>query len=409
MNVSKNPIFFVFLTVLIDCIGIGIIFPVMPSLITEVTGAGVNEAAKYGGWLAVSYSLMQFVCAPVLGALSDRYGRRPVLLIALLGLGVDYLFLAVAPTLMWFFVGRIIAGMCGASFTTAFAYVADVAAPEKRAQYFGMMGAAFGLGFIIGPFVGGLFSDMGPRAPFVAAAVLSLLNFLYGFFILPESLSADKRRRFEWKRANPFGAFAHLAKHKELTLLVMGMFMLYLAGQVMPAIWSFYTKYRFNWSDKEIGYSLAFVGVVVSVVQGGLIKWSQNAFGVNRAIYIGFCFSFVGLMLFTFGDQSWMMYVFTLVYAMGGIGPPGIQGILSARVPADEQGELQGLLTSLTSLATVLSPLLMTQLFYFFTSAEAPVLFPGVPFMAAAILIVFAALFVIAGLKKKVTEDVLDS
>jgi len=398
---AKNPLVFIFITVLIDCIGIGIIFPVAASIVTEVSHVSVNEATTYSGWMMASYAIMQFIFSPVLGGLSDRFGRRPVLLLSLLGLGVDYLFLAMANTLPLLFLGRIIAGICGASFQTSFAYIADVSPPEKRAQNFGMIGAAFGLGFIIGPFIGGMFSEFGTRAPFIAAACLSLLNFLYGLFILPESLKPENRRAFDFKRANPFGAFLQLRKNKTIHVLMFGMFMLYLAGQVMPAIWPFYTKFKFSWSDREIGYSLAFVGVMVAIVQGGLIKWTQKKFGPIRSVYIGMILYVVGLSLFAFTSQAWMVYAFTLVYCLGGIGPPSLQGIISSRMPANEQGELQGMMTALMSLSTILSPLIMTNLFYFFTKDNTPFYFPGAAFAAAAIFVFLGLLLCVKELKNK--------
>ena len=396
---ARNPLVFVFITVLIDCIGIGIIFPVAATIVTEVTHVSINEAITCSGLMMTCYALMQFLFSPFLGGISDRYGRRPVLLISLLGLGIDYLFLTFADTLTLLFIGRIIAGVCGASFTTAFACIADVSEPEKRAQNFGLIGAAFGLGFIIGPVLGGIFSEYGSRAPFVAAAILSLLNFIYGFFILPETLKPENRRDFNIKRANPFGAFMQLKRSKHIRTLVLGMFMLYLAGQVMPAIWPFYTKFMYHWTDKQIGYSLGFVGVMISIVQGGLIKFSQQKFGTEKAIYIGLLMYFVGLVLFAFANQAWMMYAFTFVYALGGIAPPSIQGIISGRVADNEQGELQGMVTALNSISTILSPLIMTNLFYQFTKPNTPVYFPGAAFAAAALLILAGAFFIVRGLK----------
>ncbi len=400
MKKTRNPILFIFITVLLDCIGIGIIVPVIASLVTSVSHVNVNQATTYSGYMMATYAIMQFIFSPVLGGLSDRYGRRPVLLLSLFGLGCDYIFLTFANTLPLLFIGRVIAGICGASFTTAFAYIADVSAPEKRAQNFGKMGAAFGLGFIIGPVLGGLFSGISIRAPFVAAACFSLINWLYGYFILPESLKQENRRPFNIKRANPFGAFVQLRKSKHIRTLVIGMFLLYLAGQVLPAIWPFYTKFMFTWTDREIGYSLAFVGIMVSIVQGGLIKWSQKTFGTNKAVFIGLSLNFIGFALFAFATQSWMMYVYIFIYSLGGIAPPAIQGIISGRVSATEQGELQGMMTALSSVATILSPLIMTNLFYFFTKDTAPVYFPGAAFGASALLILSGGLLVVKGLRE---------
>ncbi len=397
---SKNPLIFIFITILLDCTGIGIIFPVAASIVTEVSHVKVNEATTYSGWMMTSYAIMQFIFSPVLGGLSDRYGRRPVLLLSLFGLGCDYVFLALANTLPLLFLGRIIAGTCGASFTTGFAYVADVSPPEKRAQNFGLMGAAFGLGFIIGPFIGGMFSGMGTRAPFVAAACLSLLNWLFGFFILPESLRPENRRKFDIRRANPFGAFVQLRKNKQIRVLVVCMFLFYLAGQVMPATWPFYTKFMYKWNDRDIGYSLAFVGVMVSIVQGGLIRRSRDLLGTNRTVFIGVLMYFAGLSLFAFAEKPWMMYAFTFVYCFGGIAPPTLQGIISGRVPANEQGELQGMMTALTSLSTILSPIIMTNLFYFFTKKETPFYFPGASFAAAAVIIFLGGLLCIRELRR---------
>lgn len=393
MSEIKNPVTFIFITVLVDCIGVGIIFPVVATIVTEVSHVSVNRAIVYSGWMMTAYALMQFIFSPTLGGISDKYGRRPVLLLSLLGLGIDYIFLTVANTLPLLFIGRIIAGICGASFTTAFAYIADVSPPEKRAQNFGMMGAAFGVGFIIGPVIGGIASHWGTRAPFVVAACLSLINWLYGYFVLPESLKPENRRNFDWRRANPLGAFIQIRKNRNIRVLVLAMFLIYLAGQVMPAIWAFYTKYQYAWSDLQIGYSLAFVGMMVAIVQGGLIKWSQTKLGGHKSVYVGLIFYLTGLILFASANQSWMMYAYTFIYALGGIAPPSIQGIISSHIPPTEQGELQGMMTALMSVSTILSPLIMTNLFYQFTKESAPFHFPGAAFTAAALL-VFIAIFV---------------
>lgn len=404
MKNTNRYIAFIFVTILVDSIGVGIIFPVMATLINQITGSNLGEDSTYGGLLMSTYAAMQFICAPILGGISDRYGRRPVLLISLFGLGIDYLFLAVANTLPLLFLGRLIAGIGGASFTTGFAYIADVSAPEKKAQNFGLVGAAFGLGFIIGPLLGGLLSGLGPRAPFIAAACLSLLNFLYGLFILPESLKPENRRPFNFKRANPFGAFRQMLLRKDIRLLVLVMFLLYTGGQAMPATWAFFTKYKFDWSDKMVGYSLAFVGLVVAAVQGVLIRLTQKKFGNHPTVVTGLILYTIGMLLFAFAGQAWMMFGFTLIYALGGVAPPTIQATISSRVAMNEQGETQGLITSVTSIASIVSPLLMTQLFKTFTQENAPLHFPGAAFMAATLLFILALLFYLVDRKRMLSS-----
>ncbi|MBL0048825.1 MAG: TCR/Tet family MFS transporter [Bacteroidetes bacterium] len=399
MQRIKNPLTFIFITVLIDCIGIRIVYPVAATLISEVGHMDVNKAVTYSGWMMAAYAIMQFIFSPILGSLSDTFGRRPILLISLLGLGVNYIFLAIANTLTLLFIGRIIAGICGSSLTTAYAYVADKSPLEKRAQHFGVLGAAFGLGFIIGPFLGGVLSEWGTRVPFVAAAILSFLNFLYGFFILPESLPAESRRSFSFKRANPIGAFLKFRNHENAKPLLLSLFFLFLGVQVMPAIWPFYTKYVFHWSDLSIGYSLAFVGVMVAGVKSFLIKQAQLRLGEKKSVITGFVFYFVGMLVFSIANEAWMLYVILLFYCLGGIASPTLQAILCTKIPANEQGELQGVISSIMSLCNILSPLLMSNLFYFFTKQNTPIYFPGAPFLAAAVSILIAILFFIFSFK----------
>lgn len=405
MEKNRKPIFFIFLTILIDCIGIGIIIPTLPTLIQSLSGADISSAASYGGWLNFSYAIMSFIFSPILGGLSDRFGRRPILLISLLGLGLDYVFLAFAPTIFWLFIGRIIAGVCGASFTTASAYIADVSTHENRAKNFGMIGAAFGLGFIIGPLLGSLFGSMGPRAPFMAAAGFSILNFLFGYFILPESLTKEHRRAFSWKRANPFDSLLRLTKHKVIFNLILVLFFVNIAGQAMPSIWTFFCIERFNWDEKMIGLSLAFVGVTVSIVQGGLIGIATKKLGVKRSIFIGLGFIMLGFFLFSLANKSWMMFAFMIPYALGGIATPNIQSILSARVPANEQGELQGGITSLISLTSIIGPLLMSISFTHFTKQNAPVYFPGVSFFIGGLLSMISLILSYSTLKKMILPN----
>jgi DHA1 family tetracycline resistance protein-like MFS transporter len=397
---NKKALIFIFITLLIDCTGIGIIIPVVPTLIRELTGSSISGAARYGGWLTFAYASMQFLFSPILGGLSDRFGRRPIILISLLGLGIDYIFLFLAPTLFWLFIGRIIAGICGASFTTASAYIADISTPDKRAQNFGMIGAAFGLGFIVGPLLGSLFSQFGVRVPFLVAAILALLNWLYGYFVLPESLSIDNRRRFDWKRANPLGSLLQLKKYPATIGMIASMVLIYIAGHAAQSTWTYFTMERFNWNEQWVGYSIAFVGVSIAVVQGGLIKPAMKILGEKKAVYFGLSFYVIGFVLFSMATQGWMMFAFMLPYALGGIAGPAIQGIVSAKVPANEQGELQGALTSLMSLTSIVGPILMTTLFAFFTAANAPIYFPGAPFMMGAVLTVFSLLIAYNTLRK---------
>ena len=382
----NNALLFIFITVLVDVIGLGIIIPIVPKLIENLTGLGINEASKYGGWLLFSFAIMQFIFSPILGGLSDRFGRRPILLLSLFGLGLDYIFHAFAPSIAWLFVGRIIAGIMGAIFSTATAYIADISSPEKRAQNFGLIGAAFGLGFIIGPVIGGISSKWGTNVPFLIAAGLTLLNVIYGYFVLPESLSKDNRRAFEWKRANPISSLKNLRKHPVVSGLVISLVLTFIASHAVQSNWSFYTMYKFNWTAEIVGYSLAVVGVLVAFVQGFLIRKIIPRLGQVKSIYLGMSFSALGLLLFGLASESWMMFAFLIPYCLGGIAGPSIQGVISSQVPANEQGELQGALTSLMSLCGVFGPLLMTNLFAFATAKNSTFHVPGAPFFLASCL-----------------------
>ena len=394
----KAALGFIFITLLIDVTGLGIIIPVMPKLISQLIHGNMSDAARYGGWLGFAYAIMQFLFAPVLGNLSDRYGRRPVLLLSLLGFGIDYIFMALAPTIGWLFVGRIIAGIFGASITTASAYIADISTPENRAQNFGMIGAAFGLGFIIGPVMGGVLGHYGAQVPFLAAAVLSLLNALYGYFVLPESLPAENRRPFDWKRANPLGAFKQLRKYPAVSGLILSFVLIYISAHAVQSTWTFYNIEKFGWSERLIGYSLGFVGLMVALVQGGLIRIVIPRLGNERSVYTGLFLYSMGFLLYGFASATWMMFAFTVIYSLGGITGPAIQGVISSSVPANEQGELQGGLTSLMSATSIAGPPLMTNLFSYFTAPTAPIYFPGAPFLMAALLVGISAVLAYRGL-----------
>lgn len=402
MKNKKNALLFIFITLLIDCTGIGIIIPVTPKLIEELIGGDISDASKWGGWLTFSYAIMQFLFSSVLGGLSDRYGRRPVLLLSLLGLGIDYIFLAFAPSIFWLFIGRMIAGISGASFTTASAYIADISEPEKRAQNFGMVGAAFGVGFILGPLIGGVFSQFGTKVPFLIAAGLSLLNALYGYFILPESLPEEHRRSFDWKRANPIGTLINLKRYKKVFGLITIVFLLNIAGHAAQSTWTYYTILKFKWNEEWVGYSLAFVGLTIGLVQGGLIRVVIPKIGQVKSIYLGLILYLVGYVLFALATDGWMMFAFMVPFALGGLAMPAIQGVIANQVPANEQGEMQGAITSLISLTAIIGPILMTELFYRFTKDETNVYFPGAPFMMGAFLTLISIFVCVRSLNKAV-------
>ena len=392
MASKKNAaIGFIFITLLIDVTGFGIIIPVMPTLISKLKHVDTSTASTYGSFLMFAYAFVQFFCAPILGSLSDKYGRRPVLLFSLFGFGIDYLFLALAPTYGWLFVGRVIAGITGASFTTGAAYIADVSTAETRAKNFGMIGAAFGLGFIIGPAIGGLLGKLGDRVPFYAAACLALLNWAYGYFVLPESLKKEHRREFEWKRANPVGALSHLKKYTDIRGLLIAIALVYVASYAVQGNWSYYGKYRFNWDERMIGISLSVVGLLVGIVQGGLIRFINPKLGNERSIYIGLSLYAIGMLLFAMATQTWMMFVFLVPYCFGGIGQPAMQAIMAKHVPPNAQGELQGALTSIMSAAAIVGPLIMNDLFSYFTHKSAPFQLPGAPFYLGSFLFLCSA------------------
>lgn len=400
-NKKSAAIGFIFITMLIDITGWGIIIPVIPKLIKELIHGDISEAAKIGGWLTFAYAITQFIFAPLVGNLSDKFGRRPIILISLFAFSMDYLLLAFAPTITWIFIGRIIAGITGASITTASAYIADVSTPENRAKNFGMIGAAFGLGFIIGPVIGGLLGQYGSRVPFYAAAVLCLLNFLYGYFILPESLSKDNRREFSLKRANPIGAFLNLKKYPQLIGLVISIFLLYTASHAVHSNWSYFTMYKFNWDEKMVGISLGAIGLLVGIVQGGLIRWINPKLGNEKSIYVGMALYSIGMFLFATATESWMMFAFLIPYCLGGIAGPAMQAVISSQVPANEQGEIQGTLSSLMSASAIVGPPMMSTVFYYFTHKDAPFQFAGAPFILGGVLMLLSTIIAYFSFKKK--------
>jgi DHA1 family tetracycline resistance protein-like MFS transporter len=402
---SKKAIVFIFITILVDVIGLGIIIPVFPSLIQELTGSDLSEASAYGGLLLISFALMQFVFSPILGELSDKHGRRPVLLIALFGLGIDYLIHAFAPTIWWLFVGRLLAGGMGASFTVANAYMADISAPEDKAKNFGMLGAAFGLGFIIGPSIGGIFGAMDVRLPFFIAAGLTLANFLFGYFVLPESLAPENRRNVILRKMIPGVSLAHLARYKGLGLLVIAFFFAHIAGQSLPAVWTFFTMENYSWNEAEVGYSLSFIGVLIAVVQGGLTGRVVSKFGQHKTIIFGFILWTFGMLLFAFASTSLMIYLFMIPYCLGGVASPTLQGLISNQVSEKEQGNLQGALTSMVSITTIIGPAIATFLFYRFTGDNAIIYLPGAPFVSGGLLLGLSTILAFYALRKIITDS----
>jgi len=398
--VRKPALGFIFVTLVLDILGIGLIIPILPELVKQLSGGEAAVASHNVGLLMSLYALMQFLCAPLLGSLSDRFGRRRVILGSLFGSGLDYLLLAFAPTLPWFFLGRIIAGITGANITAANAYIADISPPEKRAANFGLVAAAFGLGFIAGPALGGWLGHYGLRVPFYAAATLTLLNWLYGLLVLPESLPSEQRRAFDWKRANPIGSFVALRRHPELLGLTETYFLISVAHQVFPSTWVLYTGYRYGWTPKQVGLSLALVGVMAVIVQGGLARKIIPALGERRSIVIGLTNATIFVTAYGLAAQGWVVYVLLVIGSFGGIAMPALQGLVSRSVPLNEQGALQGALSSLASLAGILGPLVATGLFGHFIREEAKVKIPGAAFFASALMFFVAMLLALRAFKK---------
>ncbi len=377
--------------VYIDMLGIGLAFPVLPRLIEQFEGGDVSRASYIYGALAAAYSLMQFLLAPLLGALSDRFGRRPVLLLALVGMAINYLLLAFAPNLALFAVGRMIAGAFGATFTAAGAYLADITPPEKRAQSFGYIGAAFGFGFITGPAIGGLLGDVDLRLPFIVAAALSLADFVFAYFALPESLSREHRRALDWRRANPAGALRAMGRHGPVLGLMAIFVLAAFANRVAEMTWVLFTGYRFGWGPTETGLSLAMVGVMFVVGQGGLVRVVVPRLGERRAILLGLAVSATTCVLYGVVPQGWMVFPVMVLAIFGWtIAQPAVQALMSRSVPPNEQGLLQGSLASMLNLTSIAGPPIWTGLFGYFVSSAAPIIVPGAAFFAAAAVFLLA-------------------
>lgn len=391
MTSGKANIALVLAVVYVDMLGLGLAFPILPQLIRSLEHGDFSRASWIFGLIAAAYALMQFLLAPTLGALSDRFGRRPVLLLALAGMGINYLVLAAAPTLGWLIAGRLIAGAMGASYSTASAYLADITPPEKRAQSFGLIGAAFGFGFITGPALGGFLGNIDLRLPFLAASILSFANLVFGFFFLPESLAPENRRSFNLARANPVGALVEIGR----TRVVLGLMLVFLlatfANRVAESTWVLFASYRFHWSTAQVGLSLAMVGVVFVVGQGGLVRIVVPMLGERRAILLGLLVSAGVVVLYGLVPQGWMVYPAMLLWLFGWtIAQPATMGVMSRSVPANEQGLLQGAIASMNSLCAIVAPPVWTSLFAYFVSPAAPAIIPGAAFDGAALVFLLA-------------------
>jgi len=397
---ARAGIAFILVTLFLDILGIGIVIPVLPGLVTSFTGGDASAAAPWYAALAAVYAAMQFLFAPLIGALSDRFGRRKVILASLTAFGASYLILAVAPSLLWLFVGRVVAGITGATITAANAYIADVSTPQTRARNFGFVGVAFGLGFVFGPAIGGLLGGIGLRVPFYAAAFVALLGALYGLFVLPESLPPERRRAFSWRRADPFRALVGLRAYPLVAGLAFAFLFFSLAQRGLETVFVLYTDYRFGWGPRENGLALALVGVMAAIVQGGLVRPLVARLGERRTIVAGLTVSTLGFVGYGLASQGWILLAVIAVASLGAVAGPAIQGLIAGTVPASEQGSVQGTLTSMLSLTAIVAPLVSGGLFGMFTGERSIAELPGMPSFAGAVFLVVALALVIRTLRR---------
>jgi DHA1 family tetracycline resistance protein-like MFS transporter len=385
---KRLAVTFILISVMLDSMGIGLIMPVMPELIQEVEGQGLGAAAVWGGILATIFAAMQFIFGPTVGNLSDRYGRRPVLIISLVVMAFDYVLMALAHTIWLLIIGRIIGGITAATQSTSAAYMADISKPEDKAANFGLIGAAFGVGFVLGPLMGGVLAEYGTRAPFWAAAFLAAANAIFGYFVLPETVTDRIRRPFEWRRANPLGAFKNIGKLPGLKRLMLITFVYTIAFFVYPGVWAYYGAEMFGWGPGMIGLSLGVFGIGIAIVQGFLIRPIINRIGERKAVILGLSIDVLAFIALGFVTNGWIALALTPLTALGSIAGPALQGIMSRTASDDQQGELQGTVTSINAVATIVAPLMVTQTFWYFTAGSAPFYLPGAPFLLSAVLTV---------------------
>ena len=395
----RNPLIFIVITLTIDAMGIGLILPVMPDLLREIDGGTVGQAALWGGVLATLFAVMQFLFGPTIGSLSDRFGRRPVLLVSLFILAVDYYVMALAGTIWLLLIARGVGGITSATMSTATAYISDISEPHEKAARFGLVGAAFGIGFVLGPILGGLLSEFGTRAPFYAAGTLAVLNLIFGYLVLPETVTDSIRRPFKWRRANPFGAFAHVGRIPGTARLLILFFLYEFAFYVYPAIWAYFTALRFGWDPVMIGVSLGSFGIAMAVVQGGLIRLILKLLGERMTVLYGFVFNGFAFFLLAVVANPTLALVLTPLTALGAVVTPALQSMIAQKAGPDAQGEMQGVVSSVKSLAVIFSPMVMTSVFYAFTETDALVFLPGAPFVLSMVLMVVCGLVYVAGLR----------
>ena len=377
---------FILISVMLDSMGIGLIMPVMPDLLQELEGPGLGAAAVWGGFLVTIFAAMQFLFGPTLGSLSARYGRRPILIISLVVMSFVYVLMALAHTIWLLIIGRLIGGITAATQSTSAAYMADISKPEEKAANFGLLGAAFGMGFVLGPLLGGVLAEFGTRAPFWAAGLLAAANAVLGYFVLPETVTDRIRRPFEWRRANPLGAFKNIGSLPGLKRLMLITFVYTIAFFVYPGVWAYFGAERFGWGPGMIGLSLGLFGIGIAVVQGLLIKPIVKRIGERKAVIFGLSLDTVGFIALGFVTNGWIALALTPLTALGSIAGPALQGIMSRTASDDQQGELQGTVTSINAVATILAPLMVTQTFWYFTDGNAPIYLPGAPFLLSAVL-----------------------
>jgi MFS transporter, DHA1 family, tetracycline resistance protein len=394
-NPGRAAFVFILIMVAFDFLAFGIIAPVLPDLVRQFEGGDFARASSITGYFGFAWATMQFIFSPILGAWSDRFGRRPVILISCFGLSIDYVFMALAPSLRWLFVGRLISGITTSNVSTAFAYITDVTKPEERAKPFGLVSAVFGLGFVIGPAVGGYLGNINLRFPFWAAAVLSFGNALYGYFILPESLPPERRAKSAWHMANPLGSLKLLSSHAELAGLSVVTTLYYLAHNALPSMWALYTEYRYAWSRRDVGFSLAVVGVFAAVVSGALVGPIVKRFGERRSLLAGLFFGTLGFAGFAFASRGWMILAVIPFIALWGIAAPAIQSLMSRHVDSSSQGKLQGAINSLRAVTGMVGPVLFTQVFALAIAPRASVHFPGTPYFLAALLLLSSLLLAV--------------